>query len=135
MKTLLVLILIAFSLSLSSCTRKNAPAREFPPSEVAGMVQNDFVVLVDVREPAETSQGHAPKAISMPWSQIESQGQAWEQFLAKLPKDKSIVTYSSDTNHAKRAADLLSAKGYKAGFMASYQDWVKAGLPVEKTPL
>jgi rhodanese-related sulfurtransferase len=65
------------------------------------------LLVIDVRRPDEvTSIGGFPVYLSIQINDLESS-------LAWIPKDRSIVTVSNHAARAGKAADLLTAKGFK----------------------
>jgi rhodanese-related sulfurtransferase len=69
----------------------------------------------------------------MPMSRAQDD-KAWTEFASSLPKNKTIVFHCASGGRAKRAAEKLSAQGFKADYFESPDQWKAAGLPVEKGP-
>lgn len=80
--------------------------------------------LVDVREPWEFSRGHAPGAISLPMSEIETR-------YTELPVDDTLLIICHAGPRSFAATEALVGAGYHAidvtGGMTS---WQTAGGPV-----
>ncbi len=77
--------------------------------------------VVSVRKSEHYGKGHVPGAINIPWTEI-----AKEDNLAKIPKDKKVVTYCYTGHTGQIAATVLKVLGYdvtnmKWGIMA----WTK----------
>jgi rhodanese-related sulfurtransferase len=87
--------------------RKLKPGAIAPENFVQLEKSRKDVLLVDVRAPQETAKGtlKGEGAIAIPLDQIEGN-------LAKLPKDKEIVTYCSNGIRSEMAFELLKSKGY-----------------------
>jgi len=84
------------------------------------------VMVVDVRDPESFAKEHIRGAANIPADEIVTQ-------LARLPKDRTIVTYCWDMTcaMAPRAALELAQKGYKAKFLAGgIAEWRHKGYPV-----
>lgn len=84
------------------------------------------VIIVDVRQPAETKSGVVPGAVLIPLSEFGSR-------MNELPTDKPVLTICQSSHRSPFAARKLKAAGYdvtnvSGGMMA----WQKAGLPVKK---
>jgi rhodanese-related sulfurtransferase len=79
------------------------------------------VLLIDVRRPDEiTAKGGFPVYLSIQIGALESS-------LAWIPKDRRIVTVSNHAARAGKAADLLSAKGYKVVGAIGVEGYEKEG--------
>ena len=82
-------------------------------------------LLIDVREPDEWRQGHAPGATSIPLAQLSAR-------LATLPRDRDILLICRSGNRSSVAQDLLARAGFErtinvqGGMIA----WQRHGLPV-----
>ncbi len=78
--------------------------------------------------------GHLPGAIHLPHDQVR-------QLAAERLPDKNafIVTYCANApcQNSRIAAQVLDALGYPnvAEYIEGKQDWLDAGLPLEKSPL
>lgn len=97
-----------------------------PPSMVqVGMILQKSVV-VDVRTKNEYDAEHIAGAISIPAEQLAARAK-------RLPKNKQIVIYDSDTERAERAARELESSGFTdvAVIEGGYQAWLAARLPVK----
>lgn len=102
------------------------------PKAVSALVKDEGALIVDVREGEERHEV-VPGARWMPMSRVKDD-KAWADFTAALPKDKTIVFHCAAGRRAKRAAEKLSAQGFKTGYFESPDQWKAAGLPVEKGP-
>lgn len=93
--------------------------------QIKAELEDDRIVLVDVREPHEFAAGHIPGSVSHPLSTFDP---------GALPQgDERRVVFSCRTGvRSVRAIELAQAAGlpinehYKGGF----QDWAMAGEPV-----
>lgn len=72
-------------------------------------MENDDVVLVDVRSKAEYEAGHLPKALSVPLEELD-------ECLDRLPRDQTIVAYCRGPYCAlsAEAVRLLRENGFDA---------------------
>lgn len=119
-------------MAITACEKTATGPRSIQPMEVQGLLNNDFAVLVDVREDTEIADGMAARAKWLPVSKIESDPAALDEFLKSVPKDKEIVFYCRSGSRAGSVAKQVAAKGYKVANMGGFHDWVAAGLPTEK---
>jgi uncharacterized protein GlcG (DUF336 family)/rhodanese-related sulfurtransferase len=79
------------------------------------------LLIVDVRRPDElTSIGGFPAYFSVQAADLEKS-------LEWIPKDRRIVTVSNHAGRAVRAADLLTAKGFKVVGSVGAQNYEEAG--------
>jgi rhodanese-related sulfurtransferase len=79
------------------------------------------VLVIDVRRPDEvSSNGGFPVYLSI-------QAPELEHSLAWIPKGKPIITVSNHAARAGKAADLLSAKGFKVIGAVGSQTYEQAG--------
>jgi rhodanese-related sulfurtransferase len=84
-------------------------------------------LLIDVREPAEWQQGHAPGATLIPLGTLPSR-------LAEVPRDRDVLLICRSGNRSGSAQRQLQQLGYQrvvnvAGGMTA---WSSAGLPVAR---
>jgi len=124
-------LLICFLLAFSSCTKNHDPATSsITPIETVGLLNNDFAILIDVREQVEIESGMADGAMWMPSSAATEDNPRWRSFVEGLDKNKEIVLYCKSGGRAGQVAKKLSALGFKTRNMGGYSAWVSAGLPV-----
>lgn len=80
------------------------------------------VVLLDVREPTEWADGHAPGAVLQPLGQLDS---------TDLPATATIYVICRSGNRSAAATGALVAAGLDAYNVAGGMNaWTEAGLPV-----
>jgi rhodanese-related sulfurtransferase len=94
--------------------------------ELAGLVADGAVVVIDVRPPAEYAAGHIPGARSVPPTEVQ-------RHLGALPRDTEIVAYCRGPYcvYADEAVRELSRHGYRARRLEDgFPEWRRAGLPV-----
>lgn len=95
--------------------------------ELLARMNDDCVVLLDVRPQDEFALGHLPGALSIPLAALERE-------LARLPRDRQVVAYCRGPYCVLsfEAVATLRAKGYDARRLEDgYPEWKAAGLPVE----
>lgn len=68
------------------------------------------LVLIDVRNPSEFSQGALPKAINVPLEEMESR-------LSELSKEKTLVLYCNTGTRAQMAFNVLKKAGFKPKYV------------------
>jgi rhodanese-related sulfurtransferase len=84
-------------------------------------------LLVDVREPEEWQQGHAPKAKLIPLGSLGNR-------LDEVPRDREVLLVCRSGNRSGTAQRELLRLGYKRVFNVSggMNAWTGAGLLVER---
>ena len=95
---------------------------DLDPRSALVLLDRGQAVLVDVREPAEWTAGHAPQAEHRPLGDLDP---------AALDPDLPIVAICRSGNRSGKAADLLAAAGVRVHNVAGgMKAWAEAGLPV-----
>lgn len=132
-KSLLAASAVAALLAIAAAG--TTPAIAAPPSAVdvkqGAALQNRGALLLDVREPDEYAQGHAPGSTLIPLGQLE-------QRLNEITgyKNKPVAVICRSGRRSAQAAKLLEQAGFstvsnvEGGMLA----WEKAGLPVVTGP-
>jgi rhodanese-related sulfurtransferase len=89
----------------------------------------DRVLLLDLRRPDEVStNGGFPVYLSIQIDELE-------KHLSEIPKDRVIITVSNHAGRAGRAADILSAKGFKVAGAVGAQTYESEGGKLLKIEL
>lgn len=82
-------------------------------------------LLLDVREPEEWREGHAPDAVHIPLDELEGRRD-------ELPADRPILTVCRSGARSAKAAAALRAAGHEvANVGGGMNAWHAAGLPLE----
>lgn len=94
-----------------------------PVKEFATLIADPAVQRLDVRTLAEYSEGHIPGSINI--NVLDKQFEAIADSL--LQKDRPVALYCRSGKRSKKAAGLLTDKGYKVyelnkGFQAWQQE-------------
>jgi len=90
------------------------------------LADNQDVLLVDIRTPAEIAQGAIPNAIQLPMHLIPLR-------IAELPKDRDVVLYCRSGARSYQACAYMAQQGYdhvlnlRGGIIA----WARHGYPIE----
>ena len=131
MKLYLMTILAAGLLSCSSPQQGNAPVKTISATEYKThheKIDNQEVMLVDVRTPTEFAAGHLEKTQHADFlsGEFEKEMQQWN-------KDKTYYLYCASGNRSGKAAKLMEEAGFKIVYnIGGYQDLKAAGLPVKE---
>lgn len=110
MKKLLTMMCL-FSIGMMGGAAGAAPAgfTTISPEEAKRMIDRGGAVIVDVREPAEYSEGHVPGARLLPLGTIKEETAA-----ALIPsEDSEVLVYCRSGVRSKKGAAKLAALGYR----------------------
>lgn len=100
----------------------------FDAEDLKRKMDEEDLVLVDVRPESEFQAGHIADALSIPHDRIEEE-------LDRIPSDKGVVAYCRGPFcvMSDRAVQVLRKNGFKAtSFQDGFSGWIEKGLPVEK---
>ena len=128
MKTLFAGFCLVFT-TLFSCQQKEGQFKTVSVDDLSTLIATPEVQLLDVRTVAEYSEGHVPHSIN-----INVLDESFETMAdSTLQKDKPVAVYCRSGKRSKKAAAILSKKGYiiydlDKGFIG----WEEADKEVEK---
>jgi rhodanese-related sulfurtransferase len=91
--------------------------------------KKEKAVILDVRDPGEYAAGHLPGAINV------SRGTLEFGIWGKVPdQNAKIYVYCKTAGRSTLATKTLNDLGYKNAVLmdAQFEDWIKAGYPVER---
>lgn len=139
LSTLCVASLSVSTLSLSGCAALMPRRHAEPPTQVMVQGVQDVslaeardlslqgVPLIDVREPHEYAQGHAPGARNLPLSQLDT----WSQ---ELDPQGGYVLICRTGKRSATATQRFEAKGFKnlRNATSGMLDWEAQGYPMER---
>jgi len=143
------MLAFTFALSMASLTFAQEQKPAGPPPVVKEMIakakasiktvsaadvkaaidKKEKAVFLDVRDPNEFAAGHLPGAINVSRGTLEFN--IWN----KIPDHNSkIYVYCKTTGRSAFATRSLNDLGYKNVVLmdAQFEDWIKAGYPVER---
>jgi thiosulfate sulfurtransferase len=80
--------------------------KEISAYKVQEMVEEDSVIVVDIRDPDSYSAGHIPNAVSLNNSNVK-------EFIEKTDKEKPLVVCCYHGISSRGAAEHLSQNGFK----------------------
>lgn len=120
--------LCLFFSTLFSCQQKS-DFKSLPVNDFESFINSSDVQRLDVRTLAEYSEGHIPGSINI--NVLDDSFAAMAD--STLQKDKPVAVYCRSGKRSKKAAKILSAKGYQVfeldhGFNA----WQQEGKTIEK---
>ena len=121
--------IITLMCSLFSCSAQNQNFRSMEVDEFEKVIADTAVIRLDVRTPEEYAEGHIEGA-----QNIDVLNDTFEdKVCALLPKDKVIALYCRSGRRSKKAAGILTAKGFHVVELnTGYLGWTGAGKTVVK---
>ena len=100
----IILIILIFIIVLSTSSQKSV-TRIDNETDFSEILKKDDTVIIDVRTESEYNSGHIPKAINIPYNELENK--------VTYDKDKTIVVYSKEDSRSHMATVILEDMGYK----------------------
>lgn len=121
---------IAISFSFFGLFGQTNKSRTVDVAEFAKAVSDTSYVVLDVRTPAEHTEGHIPGT----HFNIDVLEDTYTEIaLNTLPKDKPVALYCRSGNRSKNAARILAEKGYQVLELGTgFRGWVAAGKDTTK---
>ena len=94
-------------------------------SDVAALVDNPDVFILDVREQDEYDAGHIAAATLIPLGTIP-------QRLDEIPRDKTVIAVCRSGNRSSQATDFLRSQGFDNvhNMDGGMNAWGQAGYPI-----
>ncbi|MEG1564686.1 MAG: rhodanese-like domain-containing protein [Bacteroides sp.] len=127
MNQILAGLFVAFY-TLCSCQQKGNYVT-LPIEEFAVLIEDQEVQRLDVRTTAEYTEGHIPGALNL--NVLDHSFAAMADSI--LEKKAPVALYCRSGKRSKKAAALLSAKGYRVYELESgFNGWTGAGKAVDK---
>ncbi|CAK7034034.1 MAG: Thiosulfate sulfurtransferase GlpE [Bacteroides fragilis] len=115
--------------SLFSCQQSKGDFKTVPVKEFVSLIEDASVQRLDVRTMAEYSEGHIPGTINI--NVLDDSFAVMAD--STLQKDKPVALYCRSGKRSKKAAAILSEKGYKVYELdKGFNAWQEAGEKVEK---
>lgn len=124
----LVVGLFMFLSSLFSCQQKG-DFKSMDVEDFNSFIQNEDIQRLDVRTLAEYSEGHIAKTINI--NVMDDSFASMADSL--LQKEKPVALYCRSGKRSKKAANILSERGYKVFELnKGFNAWQEAGKEIEK---
>ncbi|MBT3277239.1 rhodanese-like domain-containing protein [Candidatus Thioglobus sp.] len=121
--TLIVLIALLIGNIVADKLKKY---EDIDSAGATSLMDNDNLIILDVREKKERKSGYINNDIHIPLSNVKSQ-------LDKLDKNKSILVYCRSGSRSAHIAGLLTRNEYENVYnlKGGIQAWKRAKLPVK----
>ena len=103
--------------------------KQLNPSEAVRLMNNDEVVVLDVREANEFSTGHINKASHIPMSALKKRINELEKY-----KNRHVLAYCRSGSRSNYACKVLKKEGFENVYNLSggVMNWSSANLPLTK---
>ena len=121
-----VLLVLVFLNELKTATQRFASLN---PAAAVQLMNNEDIVVLDVREPSETAAGKITKAIQIPVGAVKTRIAEIEKH-----KDKTLLVYCKNGARSGVACKELGKNGFDKVYSLNggLQAWQEAHLPISK---
>ena len=132
-RTTILFSVVVLAAASAGAAQEHAPVAPGAKEAQAEKLHEDLglgkkVLIIDVRDIKEFSEGHVPGAINIPAADLNKR-------LAemKISKDTMIVTMCEHGGRSSHASLELEKLGYKTTSFCRLEEWKKAGYRTETT--
>ncbi len=102
-----IIIIVMYTNKGEQMKTNNLEYQKISQEQAKQMMDNEDVIVVDVRENYEYEDGHIENSILLPLGQVESSAET------VLPnKDAKILVYCRSGNRSRQASMILASLGY-----------------------
>jgi rhodanese-related sulfurtransferase len=100
-------------------------AADYTPREVAALLEEGGVQLVDVREQFEVEAGRIAGGVHIVLSELSARA-------VEIERERPVIFYCRSGSRSAMAADAFAGAGYDAHNMTGGMiEWTAVGLPIE----
>ena len=91
------------------------------------LMDDDKLIILDVREEKERSAGFLNNDLNIPMGQVKAK-------MDSLDKSKNILVYCKSGTRSDRIADILSKNDFQkvSSLKGGFNAWLKADLPIQR---
>ena len=91
------------------------------------LMDDDELIILDVREEKERSIGFLTNDLNIPMGQVKAK-------MDSLDKSKNILVYCKSGTRSDRIADILSKNDFQkvSSLKGGFNAWLKADLPIQR---
>jgi rhodanese-related sulfurtransferase len=91
------------------------------------LMDDDELIILDVREEKERSVGFLTNDLNIPMGQVKAK-------MDSLDKSKNILVYCKSGTRSDRIADILSKNDFQkvSSLKGGFNAWLKAELPIQR---
>jgi rhodanese-related sulfurtransferase len=105
MKKLIYILPILLIVILSACGKETPEIENISAEEANKLIDNDEVIVLDVRTFEEFEQGHIPNATLLPLQELEGR-------LDELNKEETYLVVCRSGNRSAQASEILLNNGF-----------------------
>ena len=122
--TLFALIIL---LIVNIYSEKNRKYQVVDTNGAVSLMDDDDLIILDVREEKERKIGFLSNDINIPMGQVKTK-------MDTLDNSKNILVYCKSGTRSDRIADILSKNDFQkvSSLKGGFNAWLKADLPIEK---
>lgn len=127
MKNFVIVLSVVLSMFTLSCKNEVKEVIMVSPDETQAILQDDNVLLIDVRTPEEYYEGHIANA-----QNIDYNSPTFEEVINTLDKSRTVLLYCKSGSRSGKSSKIL----LEAGFNKIYDleggitEWMDRGLEV-----
>jgi rhodanese-related sulfurtransferase len=121
-----VIVLLIVTANPGGSNKSAALPLEISVSEAYSMYQSGEYYFVDVREPSEWDEYHAPNTTLIPLGELASR-------VSEIPAGVPIVVVCRSGNRSQQGRDILLQAGFTqvTSMAGGLNEWRSAGYPIE----
>ena len=122
--TLFALIIL---LIVNIYSEKNRKYQVVDTNGAVSLMDDDELIILDVREGKERSTGFLTNDLNIPMGQVKAK-------MDSLDKSKNILVYCKSGTRSDRIADILSKNDFQkvSSLKGGFNAWLKADLPIQR---
>jgi phage shock protein E len=130
MKKLAVLLLLCTLLACENQSPTNENLATIAPAVFAEKLQEDGVIILDVRTEGEFQEGHVEGALQHDYYETDS----FKGFLEGLDKSKTYLIYCRSGGRSGTTLDMMAQMGFDKVYNldGGFNAWKAANLPVSR---
>ena len=129
-KTIYMLFFVCvFSIGMWACSNKEEKFKNLNCNQFEMLIQDKNVQLLDVRTPAEYSEGHLPASLN-----LNAMDDSFASNIdGNLSKDFPVAVYCRSGKRSRKAADILVKKGFVVyNLDKGINNWKEEGRDIEQ---
>ena len=124
----MLFFVLACSVGLWACSHKEEGFKNLSSSQFEMLIQDKGVQLLDVRTPAEYSEGHIPSSLNLNAMDDDFASHVDEQ----LDKEQPVAVYCRSGKRSRKAAAILVKKGFEVyNLDKGITNWKEEGRDIE----
>ena len=122
--TLFALIIL---LIVNIYSEKNRKYQVVDTNGAVSLMDDDELIIIDVREEKERKAGFLSNDLNIPMGQVKAK-------MDSLDKSKNILVYCKSGTRSDRIADILSKNDFQkvSSLKGGFNAWLKADLPIQR---